>query len=480
MVLIIFTVLLSSIFTVMLIGDSNPPLAKKVALGSSFLTLWLSLIMWITYNAESLFHSNLIAKWLTNIPFFTNWGHLYFGVDQLSLPFILLTGLLTPICIIISWNSVSYMVKEFLIFLLIIHLLLIGVFTSLNILIFYVMFEGILIPMFLVIGIWGSRKEKERAAFYFFFFTLAGSLFMLLGIFAIYKYTGTLDYTLLSLQQIPPKLQFWVFVGFFLSLAVKVPKVPFHIWLPQAHVEAPVAGSVLLAGVLLKLGGYGFLRFSWTLFPLASQYFSPIVILLGSVAVIYASLSTCRQTDAKKLVAYSSVAHMGLVTIAIFSKTSEGLVAAIILMLAHGLISSGLFITVTNLYDRFHTRIIRYYKGVVYTMPVYSVLFFFLILANIAFPISMNFVGEFMSILSASQFSLLAILCPLIGMVLSASYSLLFYNKISFGYPSSYLQFARDITRRELWSPLILISLAIVLGLTPTSLDTTLSFPYTY
>nr|YP_009742856.1 NADH dehydrogenase subunit 4 [Aurelia limbata]QID91290.1 NADH dehydrogenase subunit 4 [Aurelia limbata] len=480
MILIISIVLIISILLTMLVGNSNPLMAKKIALGFSFLVLWLSIILWIDHSTNSLFYSNIMIGWLDTISLSTDWGSIYFGVDQLSLPFILLTGILTPICIIISWNSITYLIKEFLVFLLMIHLLLVGVFTSLNLLLFYIMFEGILIPMFLMIGIWGSRKEKERAAFYFFFFTLAGSLFMLIGIFTIYKYTGTLDYTLLSLQSIPYELQFWVFIGFFLSLAVKIPKIPFHIWLPQAHVEAPVAGSVLLAGVLLKLGGYGFLRFSWTLFPAASQYFSPIIILLGSVAVIYASLSTCRQTDAKKLVAYSSVAHMGLVTIAIFSRTSEGLVAAIILMLAHGFISSGLFITVTNLYDRFHTRTIRYYKGVVYTMPVYSTLFFLLILANIAFPVSMNFIGEFMSILSAFQFSLLAILCPLAGMILSGAYSLLFYNKISFGYPSSFLQFARDINRRELWPPLILIVLAIVLGLAPTCLDITLCLPYIY
>nr|YP_783943.1 NADH dehydrogenase subunit 4 [Aurelia aurita]ABG56240.1 NADH dehydrogenase subunit 4 [Aurelia aurita] len=480
MILLISTVLITSIFLVMLVGNSNPLLSKKIALGSSFLVLWLSIVLWTSHNTESLFYSNIITGWLASVPLSTDWGSLYFGVDHLSLPFILLTAILTPICIIISWNSITYLVKEFLVFLLAIHLLLIGVFTSLNILLFYIMFEGILIPMFLMIGIWGSRKEKERAAFYFFFFTLAGSLFMLLGIFTIYKHTGTLDYTILSLQTLPSELQFWVFIGFFLSLAVKIPKIPFHIWLPQAHVEAPVAGSVLLAGVLLKLGGYGFLRFSWTLFPVASQYFSPVIILLGSIAVIYASLSTCRQTDAKKLVAYSSVAHMGLVTIAIFSRTSEGLVAAIILMLAHGFVSSGLFITVTNLYDRFHTRIIRYYKGVVYTMPIYSTLFFLLILANIAFPISMNFVGEFMSILSALQFSLLAILCPLAGMVLSAAYSLLFYNKVSFGYPSSFLQFARDVNRRELWPPLLLIVLTITLGVMPTCLDLTLCLPYIY
>lgn len=356
--------------------------------------------------------------------------------------------------------------------------MLVGVFTSLNILLFYILFEIILIPMFIMIGVWGSRKEKEKAAYYFFFYTLAGSLFMLLSIFSIYSYTGTLDYQLLINTYIPKNIQLWCFLGFFISLAVKIPMVPLHIWLPQAHVEAPVAGSVILAGVLLKLGGYGFIRFTWNIFPDASEYFSPIIMLLSGVAIIYASLSTCRQTDAKRLVAYSSVAHMGIVTLGIFSKTIEGVIASILLMVAHGLVSSGLFIVVTNLYDRFHTKLIRYYKGITYTMPLFSTLFFLLVLANIAFPISLNFIGEFISIYSAFQYSPIIILPPLLGIVLSAGYSLTFYNKIAFGSPSQFIITSRDINRKELFSPLLLILLTIVLGLSPMIIMSSFSLPY--
>ena len=265
-----------------------------------------------------------------------------------------------------------------------------------------------------------------------------------------------------------------------MSFGVKVPKVPLHIWLPQAHVEAPVAGSVLLAGVLLKLGGYGFLRFSWPLFPYASEFFTPLIILLASIAIIYASLSTCRQVDVKKLVAYSSVAHMGLVTIAIFSKTTEGLTASIILMLAHGFVSSGLFIIVTNLYDRFHTRTIRYFKGSVYSMPVFTTIFFVLLLGNIAFPITMNFIGEFFSILSGFQLSWLTILCPLIGIVLSGAYSFILFNKISFGSASSFTLFLRDLTRREFQAPTILILFTFLLGLAPNQTAINLAVPTLY
>nr|YP_009421321.1 NADH dehydrogenase subunit 4 [Nemopilema nomurai]ASR75164.1 NADH dehydrogenase subunit 4 [Nemopilema nomurai] len=442
------------------------------------MVLWLSILLWTFHDINNLFYFNSTNIWTTLLSNSTQWGPLHFAVDQVSLPFILLTGLLTPICIVISWTSIKFLVKEFILLLLLIHLLLIGVFSSLNILLFYISFEGILIPMFLIIGIWGSRKEKERAAFYFFFFTLVGSLFMLLGIFTIYNEIGTLDYQTLISSKIPKNIQYWVFAGFFLSLAVKVPKIPVHIWLPQAHVEAPVAGSVLLAGVLLKLGGYGLIRFSWPLLPEASEFFSPLIILLGSLAVIYASLSTCRQTDSKKLVAYSSVAHMGIVTIAIFSKTPEGIIAAIILMLAHGFVSSGLFIIVTNLYERLHTRVFRYYRGVVYSMPIFTTLFFLLLLGNIAFPVSLNFIGEFLSIISAFQFSIVATICPLLGMVLSAAYSLTFFNKISFGTTSNHTYFVRDLNRREFYSPFILILLTIILGLSPLLINPALDLPY--
>nr|QCU46377.1 NADH dehydrogenase subunit 4 [Stomolophus sp. CG-2019] len=478
MIILLIVTLLIGIILILFTNSQSVKSIKNIGLLTSFVALWISIALWSFHTPESFFQFNSSNYWGLLVSSSIQWGPIHFAVDEISLPFIMLTGLLTPICILISWTSINFLVKQFVLLLLIIHLLLVGVFTSLNILLFYITFEGILIPMFLIIGIWGARREKERAAFYFFFFTLVGSLFMLLGIFKLYNFSGSLDYQVLSTIEIPKNLQTWVFVGFFLSLAVKVPKIPVHIWLPQAHVEAPVAGSVLLAGVLLKLGGYGFLRFSWTLFPLASEFFSPFIVLLGSVAVIYASLSTCRQTDMKKLVAYSSIAHMGLVTIAIFSKTFEGIIAAVILMLAHGFISSGLFIAVTNLYDRLHTRTIRYYRGVVYTMPIFTTMFFLLLLGNIAFPISLNFIGEFLSIMSAFQFSFIAIICPLTGMVLSAAYSLVFFNKISFGVPSNYVLLSRDLSRREFHSPISLIILSIILGLTPWLINIGLTTPF--
>ena len=474
---LIITLSLSSLI-ICIIPNHRTSLIKKVGLSSSLTALWITISIWIVHTPNTSFQFNKSDLWTDKNVVVLKWGLLHFGLDQISIPFILLTALLTPICILVSWKSIKYLVKEFIVCLLIIHLLLVGVFTSLNILLFYILFEIILIPMFIIIGVWGSRKEKERAAYYFFFYTLVGSLFMLLSIFAIYNYTGTLDYQLLINLELPLHLQFWCFLGFFLSLAVKIPMVPFHIWLPQAHVEAPVAGSVILAGILLKLGGYGFIRFSWNLFPQASEYISPIVMLLSAIAIVYASLSTCRQTDAKRLVAYSSVAHMGIVTLGIFSKTIEGLVAAIILMLAHGLVSSGLFIVVTNLYDRFHTKLIRYYKGVSLTMPLFSTIFFILILANIAFPISLNFIGEFISIYSALQYSWILILPPLIGMVLSASYSLTFYNKISFGQPSQHIVLSRDLNRQEIFSPLLLVILTIILGLIPITTMVSYKLPF--
>nr|YP_009746388.1 NADH dehydrogenase subunit 4 [Chrysaora pacifica]QIH96597.1 NADH dehydrogenase subunit 4 [Chrysaora pacifica] len=478
MLIQLISILVISSLIIWMIPNHKIKTIKRVGLLSSFGALWLTILIWITHFPNPTFQLNNSDLWIDKSSALLKWGPLHFGLDEISIPFLLLTAILTPICILISWNSIKYLVKEFILCLLLIHLILIGVFTSLNILLFYILFEIILIPMFVVIGVWGSRKEKEKAAYYFFFYTLAGSLFMLLSIFAIYNHTGTLDYQSLLNITLPQNIQLWCFLGFFISLAVKIPMVPLHIWLPQAHVEAPVAGSVILAGVLLKLGGYGFIRFSWNLFPEASEYLSPIIMLLSAIAIIYASLSTCRQTDAKRLVAYSSVAHMGIVTLGIFSKTIEGIIAAMILMLAHGLVSSGLFIVVTNLYDRFHTKLIRYYKGITYTMPLFSTIFFVLILANIAFPISLNFIGEFISIFSALQYSQLMIIPPLVGMVLSAAYSLTFFNKIAFGFPSQHTVLSRDLNRRELFSPLLLSILTIILGLTPITIMTSFSLPY--
>nr|QXT43906.1 NADH dehydrogenase subunit 4 [Craspedacusta sowerbii]CUS58536.1 TPA: NADH dehydrogenase subunit 4 [Craspedacusta sowerbii] len=414
------------------------------------------------------FHTSI--EWLTLHQVKLNWGPLAFAIDGVSIFFIGLTILLIPICILVSWTSIRYLIKEFIISLFLIELLLIGVFTTLDILVFYVLFEGILIPMFIIIGVWGSREEKVRAAFYFFFYTLVGSLFMLICIFKIYELTGTTNYLTLLTLELPSDLQTWLFVGFFLSLAVKIPMIPFHIWLPQAHVEAPVAGSVVLAGILLKLGGYGFIRFSFPLFPCASEYVSPIVITLSLIAIVYGSFTTCRQNDMKRLIAYSSVAHMGLVTLSIFTHSIEGLVASLFLMMAHGFVSSGLFMGVTVLYDRHHTRSIRYYRGVCSSMPLFATLMLCLTLANISFPSTCNFIGEFLSILSAFQYAWWAGVLACSGVILSATYALYMYNRIFFGSLSPMILHNREMTRREFDALLPLLVFTLLLGIFPNAL----------
>ena len=366
-----------------------------------------------------------------------------------------------------SWKAINFFKKEFLISLFSIVLLLIGVFSILDVLGFYILFEAILIPMFLIIGVWGSREEKVKAAFYFFFYTLIGSLLMLLGIFKIYSIFGTTNYQSLILLDIPSFIQYWLFLGFFASLAVKIPMIPTHIWLPQAHVEAPVAGSVLLAGILLKLGGYGFIRFAYPLFPNASEYFTPFIILLSLIALIYGSLTTCRQTDIKRLIAYSSVAHMGLVTLAIFVHSMEGLIASLAMMIAHGLVSSGLFMSSAVIYVRHHSRAIRYFRGLTITMPIFSGLTLILILANIGFPLTFNFIAEFFSILAAFDYSYLVGVLSCVGALLATVYALYYYNRVYFGTLSSHLNFSREMLNFEFQGFLPLILLTIILGLFP-------------
>lgn len=305
------------------------------------------------------------------------------------------------------------------------------------------------------------------ASYYFFFYTFFGSVFMLLGIFMLYAWTGTTDYQVLCSLKIEKKIQYIIFLSFFLSLAIKIPKVPFHIWLPQAHVEAPVAGSVILAGILLKLGGYGFIRFSWPLLPIAAEYFSPFLLTLGVLAIIYGGLSTCRQIDLKRIIAYSSITHMGLVVIGIFSKNVMGLLGAIYLMLAHGVVSSSLFIIVTFLYERHQTRLIRYYRGMAITMPLFSGALFLLILANIAIPLSCNFIGEFICLFAAFDCSPIIGLCASMGIIISVGYSVYLYNRISFGGPSQYLLYSRDLNRREAYILLLLIIIVYLMGVVP-------------
>ena len=375
----------------------------------------------------------------------------------------------------VSWDSIKMLTRQYLISLIAIEALLIGVFTVMDVLGFYVLYEGVLIPMFYIIGVWGAREQKITAAYYFFFYTLLGSVLMLISIMYIYTISGTTDYTTLMGYELSASVQKVVFLGFLASLAVKIPSFPFHIWLPLAHVEAPVAGSVLLAGVLIKLGSYGLIRFGLGLTPLACEYYAPLVYTLSIIGIIYASLTTIRQTDLKRIIAYSSVGHMGVVTIGIFTQNVEGIEGSIFLQIAHGIVSSALFIVVTLLYERYHTRIVKYYRGVTITMPIYSTLFLIFTMSNIGVPGTSNYIGEIMALAGAMEENWVVAFLASIGMVLSASYGLFLYNRVCFGGLSSYMVTApRDVTRREMYVLAPLAMLTIVLGVWPSELIDTM------
>ncbi len=445
-------------------NDEEKERGKVISLIFTVLAFLESLRLWLKFD-----YTTTDFQYVSSV----EWTHttgLVFGLDGISLFFVILTALLIPICLLASWDTIKIMLREYLLCFLGLEVILFGVFTVLDLLGFYILFEAVLIPMFLVIGVWGARTEKITASYYFFFYTLVGSLLMLLSIFYIYSLTGTTDYLTLLNYSFDLEIQKVIFLCFFASLAVKIPKFPFHIWLPLAHVEAPVAGSVLLAGILIKLGAYGFIRFSLPLLPEASAYFAPLVFTMAALAIIYASLTTLRQTDLKRIIAYSSVSHMGVVMLSIFSLTVIGIEGSIFLQLAHGVVSSALFIVVTLLYERHHTRIIKYYRGVTVTMPLYSMIFLFFTLANIAVPLSCNFVGEFLSLLATFEANPFIAIVSCSGIVLSAGYALFLYNRVCFGTLSPYIKhsiYSRDVTRREFMVLLPLIFLTVLLGVCP-------------
>ncbi len=467
-ILLIFPLL--AIINIIITSRNNINKLKILSLKWSLTILTYFIILIILFKEPKQFQFTFQLFWLNNHYLNINWGNIIFSLDGISIWFVGLSIILIPICIVISWKTIKYLEKEFFISLFLILFFLISVFLILDILGFYILFESILIPMFLIIGIWGSREEKVKAAFYFFFYTLIGSLLMLLSIFKIYTITGTTNYQSLIFLTIPQNLQYWLFIGFFASFAVKIPMIPFHIWLPQAHVEAPITGSVLLAGILLKLGGYGFIRFSFSIFPIASEYFSPIIITLSLIAIIYGGFTTCRQTDIKRLIAYSSVSHMGLVTLSIFTHSIEGLIASISMMLAHGLISSGLFMTSFIIYTRHHSRAIKYFRGITTTMPIFSTLTLFFILSNISFPLTFNFIAEFFSILAAFNYSYIVGILSCVGMLVSTIYAFYYYNRMYFGTLSKHLYYSREILNYEIQGFLPLILLTIILGIIPNLL----------
>uniref|UniRef100_A0A4D6BLD3 NADH-ubiquinone oxidoreductase chain 4 n=1 Tax=Balbiania investiens TaxID=111861 RepID=A0A4D6BLD3_9FLOR len=457
---IILTSLTPLVGTLLLlpIPGRNKKLCRNLSFLVSCLTFIFSLVLWLQF--DSLDPS---FQFLTTVNFIPSFNLYYtVGIDGVSLFFIILTTFLVLVCILVSWTNTKRYLKEYLCCFLFLEFLLIQVFCVLDLLLFYIFFESVLMPMFLIVGIWGSRERKIKAAYQFFLYTLIGSLLMLLSILVIYFQVGTTDLQVLWVQEFSEKKQILLWLGFFASFAVKIPMVPFHIWLPEAHAEAPTSGSVILAGILLKMGGYGFLRFSLPMFPLATVYFTPLIFTLSLIAAIYASLTTLRQVDLKKIIAYSSVSHMSFVTIGIFSSNIQGIEGSIILMLSHGLVSSALFICVGVLYDRYHTRIIKYYGGLSQVMPVFTLFLTFFIFSNMGFPGTSSFVGELLVLLGVVNSSKTLTFFVSISLILGAAYSIWLLNRVCFGILKlDYLIAFQDISRREF---LILFTFTILIG----------------
>jgi NADH-quinone oxidoreductase subunit M len=435
--------------------------AKWIALVTTLATFALSVLLVVQFDPNQAgFQFNEDFDWFAGI-------HYRMGVDGVSVLFVLLTTFLLPLCIIASWRSIENRVLEFLIAFLILEVLVIGVFCTLDLIVFYLFFEGQLVPMFLIIGVWGG-KNRVYAAYKFFLYTLLGSVLMLAAILAMVSIAKTTSIPTLLTYHFDPKLQLLLWIAFFASFAVKMPMWPVHTWLPDAHVEAPTAGSVILAGILLKMGGYGFLRFSLPMFPDASRYFTPFVFTLSVIAIIYTSLVAFRQVDIKKLIAYSSVAHMGFVTMGIFSGNAQGVQGAIFQMLSHGVISGALFLCVGVVYDRMHTREIAFYGGLTDKMPWYAAVFMLFTMGNVGLPGTSGFVGEILTMTGAYHASTWTALFAASGVIFSAVYALTLYRRVMFGEVTNpKLAAITDLNWREVvvFSPLILGTLA--LGLQP-------------
>jgi NADH-ubiquinone oxidoreductase chain 4 len=442
-----------------LAGDSR---MKRIALLTALVNFFVSIVLWGEFDSSATQYQ--FVQEFNNLSF----CHFHIGVDGISLYFVLLTTFITPICILSNWSNIRSGIKYFLIAFLLLETLLVAVFVVLDLMLFYIFFESVLIPLFLIIGIWGGSENRIRASFLLFLYTLAGSLFMLLAVVVIYYNIGSTDFLMISLADISLDSQKILWLAFFLSFAVKTPLVPFHMWLPRAHAEAPLAGSVLLAGLILKLATYGYVRILINFMPDATSYFSPLVQTIAVVTLIYSSLATVRQVDFKALVAYSSIGHMAVVVLGLFSNTIIGIEGAIALSVAHGVISPAMFILVGGvLYDRFHTRVIRYYRGVTVYMPLFSALFFVTTAFNMAVPLSLNWIGEFMSLAGIFQRSPLVGLLGASSIILSAAYSIYLFNRIAFGEYSKYLSYTTDISRREFMLMIPLLLTALVFGIMP-------------
>jgi len=420
---------LIGVFFLFIIPSKNKIFLKQVALFFASLIFNFSLFLWLFFD-KSLGSFQFVSKlfWLPLLNI-----NLHLGIDGISLFFLILTTFLIFICLLASWSTITYDLKYYLIFFLLMEFFLIGVFCVLDLLIFYIFFECVLIPMFFIIGIWGSRERKIRAAYFFFFFTLFGSVLMLLAIIYIYFQTGTTNFEILLTMHFTKKEQLCLWIAFFLSFASKVPMIPFHVWLPEAHVEASTTGSVILAGILLKLGTYGLLRFLFPLFPFACFYYAPLVYALSVIGILYSSLTAIRQSDFKRIIAYTSIAHMNLVIVGLFSFHLISIEGAVLQSISHGFVSSALFLLIGVVYDRYHTRMVKYFGGLTHVMPLYVFLFLFFTLANIGFPGTSSFVGEFLILLGSFNINIPVTFFSSISMILGGCYSLWLFNRVVYG-----------------------------------------------
>jgi NADH-quinone oxidoreductase subunit M len=439
--------------------------SKSAALLFSVATFILSLFMYMNFDPTT---ANF--QFVEQAAWFPDFNISYkMGVDGISVLFVLLATFLSPICILASWNSIRDRVKEYMIAFLVLETMMIGMFSALDMVLFYIFFEAVLIPMFIIIGVWGGPR-RVYASFKFFLYTLLGSVLMLVAMLVLYFQAGTTDIEVLLAMEILPNVQTWLWLAFFASFAVKIPMWPVHTWLPDAHVEAPTAGSVILAGVLLKMGGYGFLRFSVPMLPVATDFFTPMMFTLSVIAIIYASLVALVQTDMKKLIAYSSIAHMGFVTLGIFSLTTQGVEGAIFQMLSHGIVSAALFLCVGVVYDRLHTREIQRYGGLVNNMPKYAVVFMIFMLGAVGLPGTSGFVGEFLVLTGLFKVSTTMTVLAATGVILGAAYMLYLYRAVVFGpLEKEDVKAMPDLGIRELAIFVPMVGLVLWMGIYPSS-----------
>ena len=456
--IVTFTPLVGAILILLLVRGSPEDVARNArwsALWTSGITFFISLFIWVNFDTSThAFQFVEKAPWMPEYKI-----NYHMGVDGISMFFVLLSTLLTPICIGASWNAIQDKVKEYMVAFLVLETMMVGMFCALDFVAFYIFFEAVLIPMFLIIGVWGGPR-RVYAAFKFFLYTLLGSVLMLLAILVAYFQAGTTDIPTLMAFDFPLNLQYWMWLAFFASFAVKVPMWPVHTWLPDAHVEAPTAGSVILAGVLLKMGGYGFLRFSLPMLPEASEFFTPLVYGLSIVAVIYTSLVALAQDDMKKLIAYSSIAHMAFVTVGIFAGNEQAIAGSIIQMLSHGIVSAALFLCVGVVYDRIHSREIETYGGLVHRMPFYAFVFLLFTLASVGLPGTSGFVGEILVLVGTFKANTWVAALIATGMVLGAAYMLYLYRRVIFGeLTKEHLMKITDLNKREIliFAPLVVI-----------------------